>query len=172
VATLRNGEPNGAYERLRRVRRKLVPTPYERLVHAGGSGADVRVFDAAVGTVGCLLCGEHLNHVLAFALLAQGQASHAASWPRYVGDDREALERRPDAVSRRGGESTDRARDGTVTDDLAAAIGDPTLSEGPSLSAVVSPSGEYPAGPRFDVFDLHVDRDPREPVSFDGPAPE
>lgn len=187
------------------IRRKLVPTLYEQLVHAGGSGADVRVFDASLGTVGGLMCGEHLNHLLAFALLAQGQEFHAASWPRYVGYDREALERLIGVRTRFHAEAAKAPTAlamGTVTDELAAAIGDPTLSEGPSLSAVVSPSGEYLAGPtfegerivhaevdpadralehshhdlaghynRFDVFDLHVDRDPREPVSFDGPEP-
>ncbi|MFB6195758.1 MAG: nitrilase-related carbon-nitrogen hydrolase [Haloplanus sp.] len=188
------------------VRRKLVPTLYERLVHAGGSGADVRVFDSSVGTLGGLLCGEHLNHLLAFALLAQGQELHAASWPRYVGYDREALDRLIGVRTRFHAEAAKAPTAlamGTVTDDLADAIGKPSLSEGPSLSAVVGPTGEYLAGPkfdgegivhaevdladralehshhdlaghynRFDVFDLHVDREARTPVTFEGEGPD
>ncbi|MFB6102193.1 MAG: nitrilase-related carbon-nitrogen hydrolase [Haloplanus sp.] len=135
------------------VRRKLVPTLYERLVHAGGSGVDVQVFDASMGTLGGLMCGEHLNHLLAFALLAQGQELHAASWPRYVGYDREALQRLIGVRTRfhaEAGKVPTALAMGTVTDDLADAIGDPSLSEGPSLSAVVGPTGEYLAGPQFD----------------------
>jgi nitrilase len=183
------------------VRRKLVPTLYERLVHAGGSGVDVRVFESSIGTLGGMMCGEHLNHLLAFALMAQGQELHAASWPRYVGYDRESLERLIGVRTRFHAEAAKvptALAMGTVTDDLAAAIGDPALSEGPSLSAVVGPTGEYLAGPkfdgegivhatvdlserarehshhdltghynRFDIFDLHVDRDARTPLTFD-----
>jgi len=135
------------------VRRKLVPTLYERLVHAGGSGADVRVFDASVGTLGGLMCGEHLNHLLAFALLGQGQELHAASWPRYVGYDREALDRLIGVRTRFHAEAAKAPTAlamGTVTAELADAIGKPSLSDGPSLSAVVGPTGEYIAGPKFD----------------------
>jgi nitrilase len=183
------------------VRRKLVPTLYERLVHAGGDGTDVRTFDTALGTVGGLMCGEHLNHLLAFALLAQGQELHAASWPRYVGYDREALQRLIGVRTRFHAEAAKTPTAlamGTVTDELADAIGEPELSDGPSLSAVVGPTGEYLAGPRFegegivhaevdlndralehahhdlaghynrfDIFDLHVDRGERSPLSFE-----
>lgn len=135
------------------VRRKLVPTLYERLLHAGGDGTDVRVFESSIGTLGGLLCGEHLNHPLAFALLAQGEELHAAGWPRYVGYDREALERLIGVRTRFHAEAAKAPTAlamGTVTDELAADIGKPSLSDGPSLSAVIGPTGEYLAGPKFE----------------------
>jgi len=60
--------------------RKLVPTWAEKLTWTGGDGASLRVYDTAIGKLGGLACGENTNTLARFALLAQGEMVHAASY--------------------------------------------------------------------------------------------
>lgn len=62
------------------VHRKLVPTWAEKLTWAGGDGSSLRVYDTAVGRLGGLACGENTNPLARFALLAQGENVHTASY--------------------------------------------------------------------------------------------
>lgn len=62
---------------------KLTPTVGERLVHAGGYGDTLKVFDTAVGRVSGLICGENSNPLAVFALTAQNTQIHAMSWPNF-----------------------------------------------------------------------------------------
>ncbi len=62
---------------------KLMPTVGERIVHTGGWGDSVRVFDMGFGTVSGLICGENSNPLSIFALAAQGTQIHVASWPNH-----------------------------------------------------------------------------------------
>lgn len=64
---------------------KLVPTSGERLVHTGGGGDTLRVFETAYGKVSGLICGENSNPLAIFALIAEGTAIHVASWPNAPG---------------------------------------------------------------------------------------
>lgn len=63
--------------------RKLVPTVYERLVHTGGDGSTLEVFDTIYGGLSGLICGENTNPLAKFALLAKGEVIHAATWPAF-----------------------------------------------------------------------------------------
>lgn len=65
------------------VRRKLVPTVGERIVHSAGSGDSVRVFESDVATIGGLMCGENSNPLLTYALGALGAKVHVAAWPSF-----------------------------------------------------------------------------------------
>jgi len=74
-------------------RRKLVPTYYEKLVWAPGDAAGLRVAETAVGRVGVLICGENTNPLARYALMAQGEQLHLATFPpiwptRVPGQDR------------------------------------------------------------------------------------
>lgn len=60
--------------------RKLVPTWAEKLTWTGGDGASVTVYDTEIGPLGGLACGENTNTLARFALLAQGELVHAASY--------------------------------------------------------------------------------------------
>lgn len=60
--------------------RKLVPTWAEKLVWAGGDGSSLRVYDTELGPLGGLACGENTNTLARFALLAQGELIHVASY--------------------------------------------------------------------------------------------
>jgi aliphatic nitrilase len=60
--------------------RKLVPTWAEKLTWTGGDGSTVKVTETAIGNLGGLACGENTNTLARFALLAQGENIHAASY--------------------------------------------------------------------------------------------
>ncbi len=61
--------------------RKLVPTFYEKLVWANGDGAGLRVSATPIGRIGMLICGENTNPLARFALMAEGEQIHIASYP-------------------------------------------------------------------------------------------
>ena len=61
--------------------RKLVPTFYEKLVWASGDGAGLKVSNTRIGRIGSLICGENNNTLARFALIAQGEQIHTASFP-------------------------------------------------------------------------------------------
>jgi nitrilase len=61
--------------------RKLVPTWGERAVWAGGDGSTLSVFPTRFGPLGTLNCGENINTLARFALLAQGERIHVANFP-------------------------------------------------------------------------------------------
>jgi len=61
--------------------RKLVPTWAEKLTWANGDGAYLRPEDTDIGRIGTLICGENTNTLARFALLAQGEQIHIATYP-------------------------------------------------------------------------------------------
>ncbi|MCC7486911.1 MAG: carbon-nitrogen hydrolase family protein [Burkholderiales bacterium] len=61
--------------------RKLVPTFFEKLVYASGDGAGLRVSETEIGRIGMLICGENTNPLARYALMAQGEQVHIASYP-------------------------------------------------------------------------------------------
>ncbi len=65
------------------VRRKIVPTVGERIVHTGGAGDSVRVFETEFGAVSGLMCGENSNPLLTYSMQALGARVHVASWPSF-----------------------------------------------------------------------------------------
>lgn len=65
------------------VRRKIVPTVGERIVHTAGAGDSVRVFDAPFGAISGLMCGENSNPLLTYSMNALGAKIHVSSWPSF-----------------------------------------------------------------------------------------
>ena len=61
--------------------RKLVATWAERLVWAHGDGAGLAPIDTDLGRLGVLICGENTNPLARYALMAQGEQIHLATWP-------------------------------------------------------------------------------------------
>jgi nitrilase len=61
--------------------RKLVPTWAEKLTWANGDAAFLRPEETDIGRVGTLICGENTNTLARFALLAQGEQVHIATYP-------------------------------------------------------------------------------------------
>ena len=60
--------------------RKLVPTWAEKMTWAQGDGSTLKVYDTPIGPLGGLACGENTNTLARFALLAQGELVHVASY--------------------------------------------------------------------------------------------
>lgn len=60
---------------------KLVPTWAEKLTWARGDGSSLRVVKTEIGKIGVLNCGENTNPLARFALLAQGEQVHIATYP-------------------------------------------------------------------------------------------
>lgn len=67
------------------VHRKLTPTVGERLVHAPGDAAGLRVIDTPVGRLGGLICGESSNPLSLFTLTAESVQILTISWPDFPG---------------------------------------------------------------------------------------
>jgi len=61
--------------------RKLVPTFFEKLAWNPGDGHGLRVADTRIGRIGALICGENSNPLARFALIAQAEQVHIASYP-------------------------------------------------------------------------------------------
>jgi aliphatic nitrilase len=76
LAISRTGEITG-------VRRKIVPTVGERIVHTAGSGDSVRIFPTEFGAVSGLMCGENSNPLLTYSMSALGAKVHVAAWPSF-----------------------------------------------------------------------------------------
>ena len=70
----------GADGRLLGRHRKLVPTWAEKLTWANGDASALRVHQTSIGPLGSLACGENTNTLARFALLAQGELVHVASF--------------------------------------------------------------------------------------------
>jgi nitrilase len=61
--------------------RKLVPTFFEKLAWNPGDAYGLRVAETRIGKIGALICGENTNPLARFALIAQGEQLHVASYP-------------------------------------------------------------------------------------------
>jgi len=60
--------------------RKIVPTWAEKLTWTSGDGSTLKVHKTSIGPLGALACGENTNTLARFALLAQGELVHVASY--------------------------------------------------------------------------------------------
>ncbi|MFF7777077.1 carbon-nitrogen hydrolase family protein [Streptomyces tanashiensis] len=64
-------------------RRKLKPTHVERSLFGESDGSHLKVVDTPLGRVGALNCWEHLQPLNKYALYAQHEQVHIASWPTF-----------------------------------------------------------------------------------------
>ena len=133
--------------------RKLIPTQTERMVHGRGDGSDLDVHDTSVGRLGGLLCFEHQMAPARYALCSLGCQVHAAAWPGFP-----FLDPIIDASTRQlafeNGCFVVVAREILTPDHILEGM--PGVGkEGHHWqmhggSAIISPMGEYLAGPVFD----------------------
>ena len=138
--------------------RKLVPTFIEKLTWGGGDGRSLRIYDTDCGKVGTLICGENLNTLARFALVAQGEQVHAANYPgQPAGDEanhdiRHTTELRSAAHSFEGKVFTIAACS-VFTREIADLLGDTEEKErmvgkgSIGLSGIFGPNGKFLAGP-------------------------
>ena len=62
-------------------RRKITPTYHERMIWGQGDASGLKVVETAVGRIGALACWEHYNPLARYALMAQHEEIHCASFP-------------------------------------------------------------------------------------------
>ncbi len=143
-------------------RRKLVGTWYERLTWSHGDAYDLKPIDLDGWGLGMLICGENTNTLARYALLAQGERLHVASYPpSWPFDQRPGLPDYDleDTIRLR---SAAHAFEGKVFSVVAAtALDDQAVTEvsggdgeiekllrsSPTASLVVGPRGETIVGP-------------------------
>jgi len=143
-------------------RRKLVATWYERLTWSHGDGYDLSPVNLNGWELGVLICGENTNPLAKFALIAQGERTHIATFPpsfpfegREGGvqyDLSEAIRLRAAAHSFEGKVFSivpSTALDANAIDEVA---GSDTrrrqlLESVPTASMIIGPRGEMHAGP-------------------------
>lgn len=65
-------------------RRKLKPTHVERTVFGEGDGSHLWVHDTELGRIGALCCWEHFQPLTKYAMYAQNEQVHIASWPQFA----------------------------------------------------------------------------------------
>jgi aliphatic nitrilase len=138
-------------------RRKIKPTNAERLVWGEGDGSGLRVWDTAVGRVGALMCGEHNFALARYALQAQGEEIHVASYPDPLMEGRGFADRLEAAVRHYAAEGQcfvlnatgfidDAVREAAFTTPAAREeLADPRGLNG--ASSIIAPSGAVLAGP-------------------------
>jgi aliphatic nitrilase len=133
-------------------RRKITPTYHERMIWGQGDGAGLKVVATAVGRVGALACWEHYNPLARYALMAQHEEIHCAQFPgSLVGPifaDQMGVTIRHHALE--SGCFVVNATGWLTEEQVAAAAPEPGLRaalRGGCHSAIVSPMGEYLAGP-------------------------
>lgn len=142
--------------------RKLVPTWAEKLTWAPGDASALRVHSTSIGPLGSLACGENTNTLARFALLAQGELVHVASYislpvapPDY--DMADAIKVRAAAHSFEGKVFTI-VSCSTVSEEIIAAL-EPDFPEARALltrinsafSGVLGPDGRILGEPLIDV---------------------
>lgn len=62
-------------------RRKITPTYHERMVWGQGDGSGLSAVDSKVGRIGSLACWEHYNPLARYALMADREEIHVATFP-------------------------------------------------------------------------------------------
>jgi len=142
-------------------RRKIMPTHQERLIWGWGDGSGLRTFDTSVGRIGALICWEHYMPLARYTLIAKGEQIHCSHFPGSMLGDRmanqldaavrhHAMESGAFVVNATGWLTGEQRREICKDESLEG------LLSGGQCTAVVSPSGEYLAGPLPEGEDLAI----------------
>jgi predicted amidohydrolase len=137
--------------------RKLLPSNREKIFWHRGDGADIHaVFETKLARVGGLICYEHLQPLLKYAMYAQGEQVHCACWPGWPDFSPPGRTNRHviDVVSR------SYAIEGQCFVVTSSLYVPEKLGEKAGFgnaawvffggSGIINPSGEYMAGPAYD----------------------
>jgi aliphatic nitrilase len=142
-------------------RRKIMPSYHERMIWGWGDGSGLRVFETMVGRVGALICWEHYMPLARYALIVQGEQIHCAHFPGSMGG--EEMSRQLDAAIRHHAmesgafvvNATSSLRDDQRRD-ISSDEFTREFLKGGLCTAVVSPDGQYLAGPLPEGEDMAV----------------
>jgi aliphatic nitrilase len=142
-------------------RRKIMPTYCERMVWGWGDGSGLRVFDTAVGRIGALICWEHYMPLARYSLMVQGEQIHCSHFPGTAGG--EVMSKQVDAAIRHHAmesgayvvNATSSLDDGQRRS-ISSDESNLEFLKGGLCTAVVSPDGQYLAGPLADGENMAV----------------
>ncbi len=131
--------------------RKLIPTFTERTIWGFGDGSDLQVLETSIGRLGGLICWEHEVTLAKYALYAQGEQVHCATWPAYsmqndhidFGMRQYAYEGACFTVSACG------IHRGSLPEEFG---GGAVHANGGT--AIIGPNGKYLVGPAYDVEEI------------------
>ncbi len=140
-------------------RRKIMPTFSERMIWGWGDGSGLTTFKTAVGRIGALICWEHYMPLARYALMAQREQIHCSHFPGSIF----GLSKQIDAAIRHHamesgafvvnatGWLTDKQRVDICPDEsLRGSL------RGGMCTAIVSPDGNYLAGPLPEGEDMAI----------------
>lgn len=135
--------------------RKLFPSNREKVFHARGDASGLTVYDTRLGRLGGLICYEHLQPLLKYALIGQGEQIHCASWPGWPEFPSGRSNRNVIDVASRS-----HALEGQCFVISSSLYVPPERAEAADLgnaswtffggSGIIGPDGEYVAGPLYD----------------------
>jgi len=149
--------------------RKLKPTASERLVWGEGDGSTLTVVETPFGGVGGLICWENLMPLARTAMYAKG----IDIWLAPTADARDSWQATIRHIACEGRCFVLTANQYVTADMLPpewAGGQDPSIAECRGGSAIVSPLGDYLAGPLFDadgILSAELDLDSIAQARFD-----
>ncbi len=143
--------------------RKLMSIDSEKCIWGNGGAEDLRVFDTEVGKVGGFFCYEHHMTLAKYAMFMKGEQIHAGLWAGHG-----FVKPTMDFASREyafEGQVFVIASSGHITEDMipdSFPLKKHTMWDYPGGSGIISPRGEYLAGPvygREDIVYADIDMD-------------
>lgn len=139
--------------------RKVFPSNREKVFHRRGDGTTLKVLETPFGRLGGLICYEHLQPLLKYALISQGEQIHCASWPGWPHYKSGRTNKHIIDIA-----SRQYALEGQNFVLVSSFYSSPENSEKSGFgnaswtffggSGIVNPSGEYIAGPIYDKEDI------------------
>jgi aliphatic nitrilase len=159
-------------------RRKLRPTHAEKMVWDDGDGSDMFTVEGDFGMFGGMMCGEHFMDLARYSLYAMGEDVHAALWPglssvtyfpRYqLFNNFSEVSARYHSIA--GGVFTVSVygvADEATIERLGFANRPDMMRVGGGRTAIISPSGEYLAGPVEDKEEvIFADIDLEDAIAY------
>ncbi len=150
--------------------RKLIPTFTERTIWGFGDGSDLDVLETPLGRLGGLICWEHEMTLTKYALYAQGEQVHCATWPAFTNQNSH-IDFGMRQYAFEGGCFVVSSCGVVTLGSLPASLGGDSIKANGG-TAIIGPNGEYIAGPIFDkeetlYAEIDLERILREKHSHD-----
>jgi nitrilase len=135
--------------------RKLMSIDSEKCIWGMGGSEDLNVFDTEVGKIGGFFCYEHHMTLAKYAMFMKGEQIHAGLWAGHG-----FVKPTMDFASREyafEGQVFVIASSGHITEDMVPdsfPLKKYTMWDYPGGSGIISPRGEYLAGPVYDKEEI------------------
>jgi nitrilase len=135
--------------------RKLMSIDSEKCIWANGGAEDLRVFDTEIGNLGGFFCYEHHLTLAKYAMYTKGEQIHAGLWAGHgfvkptmdFASKQYAFEGQVFVIV-----SSGYINESMIPDSFP--LKKNTLWDFPGGSGIISPRGEYIAGPVYDHEDI------------------